>query len=507
MMTRSRHAVIAKRAADRRACALATRCCSPKPGYAPAIASSKVSIQHQPGQTVELTLNDAPVSKLNLDSVQTNAAGTIAITRWVGVDLVDGANELRAVIWNADGSKAKGIRRTIHYTGTPIRAEIAMEQSLLVADGKTTPVIAVRLFDRSGKPSRAGMVGRFRVNAPYRSLWDVENERKNALVDVGERSASYRVDADGIAYIELEPTTQTGEVTVVLPFENYREQELRAWLAPAQRDWILVGFAEGTAGYNTLSDNVSAATAAGHEDEYYDEGRAAFFAKGSIKGEYLLTVAFDSARDRDRNRERFDTVIDPNAYYSLYADTSEQRFEAASQRKIYLKLERNQFYALFGDFDTGLSVTDLARYQRRFNGLKSEYRGKNLGYSAFAAETDQSFNRDEIRGDGTSGLYQLSAAPIIANSEQVRIEVRDRFDSGIVLSTQNLSRFLDYNIDTLSGTLYFKRPVPSRDFDFNPVFIVAEYESVSTSTEDVVAGGRASLRTSKRRRRSRSHTH
>ena len=468
----------------------------PEAGYAPAIASTKVSVQHEPGQTVELTLNDAPVSKLNLDSVQTNAAGTIAITRWVGVDLVDGANELRAVIWNADGSKAKGIRRTIHFTGTPIRAEIAVEHSNLVADGKTTPVIAVRLFDRSGKPSRAGMVGRFRVNAPYRSAWDVENDRKNALVDTGERSASYRVDADGIAYLELEPTTQTGEVTVVLPFENYREQELRAWLKPAQRDWILVGFAEGTAGYNTLSDNVSAATAAGHEDEYYDEGRAAFFAKGSIKGEYLLTVAFDSARDRDRNRDRFETVVDPNAYYSLYADTSEQRFEAASQRKIYLKLERSQFYALFGDFDTGLSVTDLARYQRRFNGLKSEYRGENFSYSAFAAETDQSFNRDEIRGDGTSGLYRLSAAPVIANSEVVRIEVRDRFDSGIVLSTQNLSRFLDYNIDTLSGTLYFKRPIPGRDIDFNPIFIVVEYESVSTSTEDVIAGGRVSAYTS-----------
>ncbi len=467
----------------------------PVAGYAPAIASTKVSIQHKPGQTVELTLNDAPVSKLNLDSVQSNKAGTVAISRWVGVDLVDGANELRAVIWNADGSKAKSIRRTIHYTGTPIRAEFAPEHSTLVADGKTVPVIAVRLFDRSGKPSRAGMVGRFRVNAPYRSAWDVANDRKNALVEIGERSASYRVDSDGIAYLELEPTTQTGEVTVVLPFENYREQELRAWLKPAQRDWILVGFAEGTAGYNTLSDNATAATAAGHEDEYYDEGRAAFFAKGSIKGEYLLTVAFDSARDRDRNRERFDTVVDPDAYYSLYADTAEQRFEAASQRKIYLKLERNQFYALFGDFDTGLSVTDLARYQRSFNGLKSEYRGENFGYSAFAAETDQTFNRDEIRGDGTSGLYQLSATPIIANSENIRIEVRDRFDSGVVLSTQNLSRFLDYNIDTLAGTLYFKRPIPSRDFDFNPVYIVVEYESVATSTDDVVAGGRASLST------------
>ena len=280
----------------------------------------------------------------------------------------------------------------------------------------------------------------------------------------------------------------------MLPFQNYHEQEIRAWLTPAQRDWILVGFAEGTAAHATLSDNIVAAEAAGHEDGYFDEGRVAFFAKGSIKGEYLLTVAYDSDRDRDAARDRFNTVVDPNAYYSLYADTAEQRFEAASQRKIYVKLERSQFYALFGDFDTDLSLTDLARYQRTFNGLKSEYRGRNVGYKVFAAETDQAFNRDEIRGDGTSGLYSLSNAPIIANSETVRIEIRDRFDTGIVLSSQNLARFLDYSLDTLTGAIHFKKPVPSRDLEFNPVYIVVEYESIAASGDDVVAGGRGSLR-------------
>ncbi len=471
----------------------------PEKGFAPAIPATKVAIKHAPGQTVELTLNGEPVNKLNFAGADTNTAGTIAVSSWSGVDLVEGENRLRAVIWNADGSKAKGIRRSIHYTGGPIRAEIVESLSTLTADGKTAPILAVRLFDRSGKPARAGIVGRFRVDSPYRSAWDEINDRKNALVEVGDRSATYRVDAGGVAYLELAPTSRTGEVTVFLPFENYREQELRAWLKPAQRDWILVGFAEGTAAHNTISDNLVAAAAAGHEEGYTDEGRVAFFAKGSIKGEFLLTVAYDSDRDRDANRERFNTVVDPNAYYTLYADQAEQRFEAASQRKIYVKLERNQFYALFGDFDTGMSVAELARYQRQFNGLKSEYRGENLGYTAFAAETDQAFNRDEIRGDGTSGLYQLSNAPIIANSEKIRIEVRDRFDSGVVISERNLSRFLDYTLDTLSGTLYFKQPVPSRDLDFNPVYIVAEYESVAPGTEDVVAGARGSLRSARNR--------
>ncbi|MDX1508539.1 MAG: OmpA family protein, partial [Woeseiaceae bacterium] len=466
----------------------------PAKGYDPAIPATKVSVKHAPSQTVAVWINGSPASAITFEGVTTNRAGSVAVSRWKGINLVDGENVIRAVVSNADGRDARTITRKIYYTGLPIRGELVPEQSTLIADGKTRPVVAIRLFDRRNNTARPGMRGGFRVASPYRSWWEVENDRRNQLVQLGAREPTYQVGQGGIALIELEPTTRTGEITLTLNFENNRQQEIRTWIKPAPRDWILVGFAEGTAAYNTLSDNVDAAMAAGLEDEYADEGRVAFFAKGQIRGEYLLTLAYDS--DRERDRSAFETVVDPNRYYALYGDTSEQRFEAASQRKLYVKLERNVFYALFGDYDTGLSVTELARYERRFNGFKSEFRGDNAGYSVFAAQTDQQFNRDEIRGDGTSGLYQLSNAPIIANSDVIRIEVRDRFDSGVVLSSTTLSRFLDYNLDTLRGTVYFKKPVPSRDLDFNPVFIVAEYESVSTDTDDVVAGGRASLKTS-----------
>ncbi len=39
--------------------------------------------------------------------------------------------------------------------------------------------------------------------------------------------------------------------------------------------------------------------------------------------------------------------------------------------------------------------------------------------------------------------------------------------------------------------------MPSRDLDFNPVYIVIEYESILASTEDIVAGGRGALRFAK----------
>lgn len=467
----------------------------PAADFAPSIPSTKISVQHIPTQNVAVRLNGEPVNPLNYDGIEVTPTRTVAISRWRGVDLVDGENLIRIEVREPDGTVTSVIERTISYSGTAVRGEIVPDMSVLVADGKTKPVVAVRLYDKAGNPSRQGAVGTFRVDSPYRSWWEVEYERKNEIVAVGSREPIYRVGPEGIAFIELEPTTQAGEAKLTFNFDNRRQQEMRTWLSAEPRDWILVGFAEGTVGHNTLTDNMTAANEAGYEDGYFDEGRVAFFAKGAIKGEYLLTVAYDSDRERSQNVDRFQTVVDPNAFYGLYADKSEQRFDAPSQRKLYLKLERRQFYALFGDYDTGLNVTELARYERRFNGLKSGFRGDNTGYQVFATETNQSFMRDEIRGDGTSGLYRLNSAPIITNSELIRIEVRDRFDTGEVLESTTLTRFLDYTLDPFDGTLYFKQPVPSRDPAFNPVFIVAEYESLSSANEEIIAGGRASIRT------------
>lgn len=466
----------------------------PTADFRPAIPSTKISVKHGVLQKAVVYLNGNPVNPLNFDGTETNPRKTVAVSRWKGVDLQDGANTIRIELQNADGAVDSVVERVVNYAGSAVRAEIVPELSVLVADGKTRPVIAIRLFDRAGALSRKGGIGAYRVNSPYRSWWEVEYERKNEIVAVGNREPIYRIGADGIAYIELEPTTQAGEAEITLNFDNRRQQELRTWLSSAPRDWILVGFAEGTIGYNTLEKNMDAAQSAGYEEGYYDDGRVAFFAKGQIRGDFLMTLSYDSGREKNESRDSFSTVIDPAAYYTLYADKSEQRFDAPSQRKLYLKLERRQFFALFGDYDSGLSVTELARYERRFNGLKSGFRGDNLAYTAFATETNQSFLRDEIRGDGTSGLYRLQSASIIANSEQVRLETRDRFDTGEVLESTTLSRFLDYSLDTRDGTLYFKKPVPSRDAAFNPVFIVVEYESESTANEEIIAGGRASLR-------------
>ncbi|MBE9516216.1 MAG: hypothetical protein IME93_04495, partial [Proteobacteria bacterium] len=157
-------------------------------------------------------------------------------------------------------------------------------------------------------------------------------------------------------------------------------------------------------------------------------------------------------------------------------------------------LERGQFYALFGDYNTGMTMTELARYNRSMTGLKSAYQGERFSYNMFVSETENGFIKDEIRGDGTTGLYRLSKQNIIANSEKITIETRDRFNSHVIVSSRNLTRFLDYTIDPVAGTIFFKEPIFSQDGSFNPIYIVADYEVASGAEPSVIAGGRAAVK-------------
>ena len=462
----------------------------PAEGFAPAVPSIRVAIAHLPEQRVTLTVNGRPISALNFDGVETNAGKTVALSRWRGVDLVDGENKLVAIVHAADGSVVEQFERVLRYGSGGVRAQLVTEESRLTADGRTEPVLALRVFDASGEPARPGTLGAYKVDPPYRTAFEVATLRDNPLLSAN-REPTFAVGDDGLVRIALEPTAQTGTVTLRLRFNERQEQEIRAWLTPEQRDWILVGVAEGTAAYTKLNASLEPADV---EDGYSSDGRIAFFAKGRVKGSTLLTIAYDSARDRAEAERRLFGTIEPDRYYTLYGDAVEQRFEAASTRKLYVKIERRALTAMFGDFQTGLTLTELGRYSRSLTGLKTDFAGTHVQVSAFAADNRETYGHDEFVGDGTSGPYKLSRTDLVANSDKLRIEVRDRIRSEVIVETQQLARFIDYSIDYLTGVVTFKQPVPGRDPAFNPVYVVAEYETLTRNDGGTTAGARATTR-------------
>jgi hypothetical protein len=250
----------------------------------------------------------------------------------------------------------------------------------------------------------------------------------------------------------------------------------------------VVGLAEGRAGFGKLASRVEPLTVP--TENLTADGRIAFYAKGRIEGSWLLTLAYDSAKRR--HDQQLTDAIDPDTYYTVYADRSERRFDAASTRKIYIKLETRQFYALFGDFETNFVDTQLGRYVRSGTGAKSDYRGRNLAASAFVARFPTTHRRDSIQGSGLSVGYVLSSRDILANSERVTIEVRDRLRADRIVEQRTLTRFVDYDIDYAAGTLRLSSPLLSRSSAVDPQFLVIDYEVVSASGGELNAGGRAS---------------
>jgi uncharacterized repeat protein (TIGR01451 family) len=465
----------------------------PKTAYNPRAPVTRVILKHLPRQRVRLTVNGKLADPLHYDGMEMSADNSFAISAWRGLPLEDGENLIRAEVLG-DGDPAV-FESKVYYSNTATRATFVPERSKLVADGVTRPVIAVRITDRTGRPVRAGLSGGFKLRPPYLPATKVDAQQERQLAGLDRFDATWRVlGDDGIALIELEPTTQTGTAELDFEFEynrQKREDEVRAWLQPAAREWIVVGFAAGTYGFNTLTKN-SEKLADDTQDKTFKDGQATFYAKGRVKGEWVLTMAYDSERKKREadGRRALLRVIDPGRYYTVYGDQSQQGYDAASAEKLYLRLERPQFYALFGDYDTGLTGTQLGAYSRTMTGGKVEFNNGKIGATAFIADTSLNFQRDEIQGNGLSGPYPLSRRDLILNTEKVKIEVRDRLRSERIIESRFLSRHIDYDIDYDAGTLLFREPVLSRDRQFNPIFIVVDYETEGNAVTYTNAGAR-----------------
>jgi len=465
----------------------------PDVNYSPSSPSVNIAIKHKPSDNFEMLYNGKPLNPLFYFGIIKNKANTVARSYWQGVHLNNGANRFDFVVKDKTGKVIKTMTRNIIYSGIPVRAELAEEFSRLIADGRNVPVVAIRVYDKDGYFARPGSRGQYILSEPYLSQQAVEAYQVNRLSGLNRDNPEYVVGQNGIAYIVLEPTTETGKLEIELPFTGRKNTHLQTWMQPEVRDWIMVGLAEGTAGYNAVSGNQEALGAGDVVDKFYSDGKVAFYAKGKVKGDWLLTTSYDTAKESVAGDNRVNQLIDPNTYYTIYGDNSRQRYDASSADKLYIKIEREQLYAMFGDMNTGLTVTELSRFDRNMTGFKSEFDNGKFAYTAFAAENNNNFIKDEIQGDGTSGLYSLSGKDIVINSDEIVLETRDRFRSEIILKTETMRRYLDYSIDYTDGTIYFRRPIASRDENFNPIYIVANYEVEAPVAGDITAGGRAAV--------------
>lgn len=466
----------------------------PQVDHNPRSPTIRVAIRHRKGEKVDLAINGKPVDPIAFDGESASPQG-YAVSIWRGIPLAGETSALTAVVRSADGRETARLKRDVHFVQVPARVTLIKEKSRLIADGTTRPMLALRVTDRNGRPVHAGITGEFTLNQPYESALAIDAMQARTLSGLDRAAPTFVVKGDdGIAYVELAPTMVSGPLRAEFLFKDEmmtRRQQLESWIAPGDQKWTLVGLAEAAGGKSSIAKQMQ--RDGRFDSDLGDNARVAFYAKGRVLGKFLLTASYDSAKQQDQ--QRLLGAIDPNAYYTVFADGSSRRFDAASREKLYIRLEARAFYAIYGDFVTAFDQTVLARYQRTVTGAAAEGAFGAVHVQGFAARVGDTHRRDEIQGGGISGPYRLSSRRIIANSEIVNLQVRDRFRSEVIVETKTLQRFIDYDIDLLTGTITFRAPVLSRDENLNPRFIIVDYEVEQAAGGEINAGLRADVTT------------
>ncbi len=309
----------------------------PVDGYRPNIASMRIAIKHDPGQKPKLLLNGDVVDPLHYEGMIKKSDGTVAISFWRGIHLQEGDNRFELVLSDGSGSEIKRLQRTVHYSGPPVKAVLLPERSKLVADGKNPIILAVQLLDKDGHPAREGVRADYFIDPPYIPQQRADELQQSPLIAPNTDRYRYLIGDDGVAMIELVPTTQTGEAVLRFQVADGTTQEIRTWLKPENRDWVLVGLAEGTVGYNVVKGNMETFSSGGGDDKYFEDDRLAFYAKGRIKGEWLLTLAYDSSKRGAQRPER--PLSNHRSEQVLYPV---RRWYAAGQRRGQLPLPLRQ---------------------------------------------------------------------------------------------------------------------------------------------------------------------
>lgn len=465
----------------------------PSPQDHPNIKSLNFGVKHPSQYSIEPYLNGLLVSQLHKAAVNANKDDTVRLTHYRGVDLDKGNNEL--IIYMKDSrSKIQGvIKYNINFNQKIYNAKYLPKASRLQADGLIKPEAVFKLTDNKGGNIAAGGLVKVEISAPY-SLETVGQATELEELNQSQNNGgiyTVPITDEGLLKIRLNPTTISGQLKLKIYLDETNYQEETVWLSSIKRDWILVGLAQGTVGYNAVKGNLEQAESQNSIDkDLSKDGKISFYTKGMIDKEWLMTLSYDENRRKDRQKMRFFNSIAPNQKFAVVGDLSQQTSDAPSQYPLYLKLEKKHFYALFGDYDTNLSESTLIPYTRRLSGFQTVYSGDGYSIQGFAAKDSQSFVRDDIRLDGTSGPYKLGGIDIIQGTDRVLIERRLRSNPNTVLETTSLNRYTDYEIDYQEGLINLRPTALPFNFQNELVFLRVEFETYNNGKERTTYGAR-----------------
>ena len=430
------------------------------------------------GAKFGLQVNDTEVPATRLGRRASLAAKQIEAWQFVGVAFRPGTNRLTVWLRDSFGNARGSNSITVIAPDKLGEIKILLPRQDQPADGKTPAKIVVLLQDAKGVPVTARTPLTLQASLGEWLVPDLNKTEPGVQVFIEGGRAEYELKAP------LEP----GDARISVG-SGALDTEAKLAFMPELRPFMGVGLVQGSISLRSLKSGsiLPSRSRDGFEEELQNwlvtssDGRAAasartaFYLKGKIKGDYLLTAAYDSDKD---TRERLFRDIQPDEFYPIYGDSAVKGFDAQSTSRFYIRVDKRKCYLLYGDYVTS-SATEarqLGNYNRSLTGAKAHFEKNRVSLTAWGSQDTSRQVIDEVPANGTSGPYFFGIANGIVNSEVVQIITRDRNHPALILEAVPLTRFADYEFEPFTGRLLLKAPVPSLDANLNPISIRITYE-------------------------------
>ncbi|MGA7953551.1 MAG: invasin domain 3-containing protein [Gloeobacterales cyanobacterium] len=431
------------------------------------VPAATVTLQFPEGSPIDLQVNGVSVNPNLIGRTETDTKNKLVTQTWYGVPLKEGKNTITAQV--------KGealVTLPVMVRGIPKQLTVKPLQAKISADGRSTAMLEGQLLDANGNPSNRDTIVTLTSTAGEFTGADADPDQPGFQVKVqkGEYKATLRSSLEAQT-VKVKAKVNELEASSQLEFAT----DLRPSLVTGVVNLRLGQ--QGTDFYRSFREFLPFTPGPSNKLDL----RSAVFATGKI-GDWLFTGAYNNTRslnqDCNGNSRLFQDLQACDLPYAVFGDSSTTVRTAQSQDSVFLRLERNQDYITWGDYDTqkefATTSQQLSETRRKLHGLKLNYNFGNLQTSAFYGDNVQGFQRDTIAPDGTSGYYFLSRRLLVTGSEQLFVELEEINRPGTVVDRQPLSRGTDYDIDYDRGTILFRRPLLRTDVGANGQVLVRQ---------------------------------
>lgn len=349
-------------------------------------------------------------------------------------------------------------------------------QTVLPAPEAIDPVVIYRVYDARGRydetaPRRfdeteasdlAPLVSNIRVRGGAVTVSAANITPNGRLLAFGEE-----VGPDASGHVLLERILPAGmhaiDVSVV---NNNSTLNFGRDVEITSSDWF----------YVVVADATLWAKRDGETGERYTENlsRLQFYVSGETEGGVEVDASLDTGEGDIRDIfQRLDEkdpravamrLLSDNAHVT-YGDDSTSEDLTPTSGRIYLRVARDENFAVWGDYQAQVNGSAYLRNERNLYGAQLHLetqattgRGEaTASFDAFAAQPDQLLGRDVFLGTGGS-IYFLSRQDIAAGTAVATVVYTDRL-TGRVIDRVALAEGTDYEINALQGVVTLNAPL------------------------------------------------